>query len=84
VDWHIPGECGPGDQRTYCDPNARPEVCTLEYNPVCAHTAGCTGDDCWNTAGNACGACGDATVDYWFPGECPGGEDNAGDDSGSR
>lgn len=81
VDYHIPGECGPGDDRTYCDPNDRPEVCTLEYNPVCAHTSGCLGDDCWNTAGNACGACSDTLVDYHVPGECP--DDGSNNEEGN-
>jgi len=79
VDYHVPGECpnnvsddgedDADDERTYC-PDERPEVCTADYTPVCAHQADCEGDDCWNTAGNACTACTDPNVDYHTPGEC--------------
>jgi len=70
VAYSLPGAC-PVPGRTYCDANNRPEVCTEEYNPVCAHrTNNCRGRGCYVTAGNACSACGDAFVDYWTPGEC--------------
>jgi len=85
VAYSLPGVC-PGDNdnsdREYCDPNNRPEVCTLEYNPVCAHTSNCVGEDCWSTAGNSCSACANENVDYWYPGECSDDDDNGGDGDG--
>ena len=44
----------------------RPEVCTLDYRPVC----GQQGDSEMQTYGNACMACGDASVIGFFDGEC--------------
>jgi len=72
VAYSLPGTCPSNNRndRTYCDPNNRPEFCTLEYNPVCAHRTNCVGDTCYYTAGNRCGACGDENVDYHLPGEC--------------
>ncbi len=70
------GECAPAAppmppaggtklQATDCtDP--RPEICTMDYTPVCAQR----GDGTTYTAGNACSACGDKTVLSHVPGEC--------------
>lgn len=59
ADWLLaPGEC---------NPEMRPEICTLEYRPVC-------GDD-GITHGNACGACA-AGVNTFEEGVCPGDEDH--------
>ena len=47
--------------------NPRPQVCTMDYNPVCAireETAEMA------TYANACGACADITVMYHQPGAC--------------
>lgn len=44
----------------------RPEVCTLDYRPVCGQLT----DNETKTFGNACMACGDASVIGFFEGEC--------------
>lgn len=69
IDYHTSGEC-PVVQ-TQCDPNNRPQWCTDDYTPVCAHIAGCTEGSCTRTIFNGCTACSDETVDYHVPGECP-------------
>lgn len=45
----------------------RPQVCTMDYRPVCGTLA----DGGVKTYGNGCGACGDAKVTSWVEGECP-------------
>ena len=55
----IEAQCGAADQGGTCQ--AKPEVCTLQYDPVC----GC--DD--KTYGNACAAAG-AGVSIAHDGEC--------------
>ncbi len=45
----------------------RPKVCTADYRPACGVSVG--GDV--KTYGNACNACGDATVIGYVDGECP-------------
>lgn len=55
ADWLL----GPGE----CDPDNRPQVCTLDYRPVC-------GDD-GVTHGNACAACAQPDVFTFVEGECP-------------
>ena len=64
------------DDRTYCELLDLPQVCTLEYVPVCAHIRDCEGDSCFETAGNVCAACKDGKYDYFVQGECPGGSQN--------
>ena len=44
----------------------RPEVCTMDYNPVCATRA----DGSTATYPNGCGACADAAVVSHRPGTC--------------
>ena len=45
----------------------RPQVCTMDYRPVCGNLA----DGSQKTYSNGCGACGDAAVDFWTEGACP-------------
>jgi hypothetical protein len=52
--------------------NPRPEICTMEYNPVC----GFTNDGSRTTYGNECSACSDITVQWYFSGECGAPEDD--------
>lgn len=54
---------GPGE----CNPEARPEFCTLEYMPVCGNDG--------ETYGNACAACGSETVMTFEQGACAGDEE---------
>ena len=44
----------------------RPEVCTMDYRPVCARLE--SGE--MRTYSNACGACADAAVIAHLPGAC--------------
>lgn len=39
----------------------RPEVCTMDYTPVCG-LQNVSGKEEWKTYSNACGACSDSTV----------------------
>ncbi|MDX9873853.1 MAG: hypothetical protein RBS88_03005 [Spongiibacteraceae bacterium] len=55
----------------------RPEFCTHQYLPVCAHRdtgIRCVTTPCPSAAqqtyGNACAACADPAVEGWRPGEC--------------
>lgn len=50
---------------TMC-PDVRPQMCTMEYMPVC----GSKNDASTKTYGNACSACGDAEVTGYIVGEC--------------
>lgn len=57
----------------------RPEMCTMQYDPVCAEVdtgIRCITEPCpsteWKTYGNGCSACGDADVLGYVPGECAG------------
>ncbi|MEM1111475.1 MAG: hypothetical protein AAGI11_06165 [Pseudomonadota bacterium] len=53
-------------QRTLCE-DPRPQVCTMEYNPVCAlRTAGG-----WETYSSPCNACADDRVFSHLPAACP-------------
>jgi hypothetical protein len=44
----------------------RPQVCTMEYNPVCARLD----DGSQQTYSNGCGACADARVVAWREQAC--------------
>jgi hypothetical protein len=55
---------------TLCDPNNRPEVCTLEYRGVCAFRENCEDGNCTVTAATGCSACSDPNVYAWMDGEC--------------
>jgi hypothetical protein len=48
----------------------RPQICTMQYDPVCARLG--DGDDAkWKTYASGCSACGDAAVSAYRPGgEC--------------
>jgi len=50
---------------THCG-EPRPEVCTMEYNPVCASLASAE----QRSYSNACSACGDPQVEAHRPGAC--------------
>ncbi|GIC76037.1 hypothetical protein [Moritella sp. F3] len=47
-------------------PDERPQMCTMDYRPVCGTTE--SGE--LKTFSNACGACSDATVRGFTEGEC--------------
>ena len=48
----------------------RPQICTMQYDPVCARVG--DGDKAeWKTYASGCSACGDAAVSSYRPGgEC--------------
>lgn len=48
----------------------RPQVCTLEYNPVCGELAGGTRTE----YSSPCNACAHDAVIRYIPGKCPGNE----------
>lgn len=58
------GDAGAGI--TVCT-EPRPEVCTMEYDPVCAHVT----DGRRKTYANACSACSDPLVTGHELGACP-------------
>jgi hypothetical protein len=45
----------------------RPQVCTMDYRPVCASLSG----GGLETFSNGCGACADSGVEGWREGACP-------------
>jgi hypothetical protein len=45
----------------------RPQVCTMDYTPVCATLV----DGSVKTYSNGCGACSDANVNSWVADACP-------------
>jgi len=48
-------------------PDPRPQICTMDYNPVCARFKSDAPDA---TYSNACGACSDPRVQAHSPGSC--------------
>ena len=69
-----------GKKQTLCT-EPRPQMCTMEYNPVCAVrdtgircvTTPCPSSE-RKTYSNACSACGDKKVTGFQPGACKSGE----------
>jgi len=51
---------------TICE-DPRPQVCTMDYTPVCATLQ----DGSVKTYPNGCGACADANVKSWVADACP-------------
>lgn len=47
-------------------PEVRPEICTMDYNPVCGNLA----NNEQRTYSNGCTACADTQVVGYTPGEC--------------
>ena len=47
-------------------PDERPQMCTMDYRPVC----GTSESGALKTFSNACGACADVTVRGYSEGEC--------------
>jgi len=71
VDYYTDGPCGPSrDEATYCLPNNRPDICTLEYNPVCGFFRQEDGSLGHRIEGNPCGACAQSDIIYYLPGPC--------------
>lgn len=56
----------PDDSGLQQCPDTRPEICTMDYRPVCA----VLGDGSRKTYSNGCGACADASVDVFRVGAC--------------
>lgn len=61
----VPALSRAGQDVNRCE-EPRPQVCTMEYVPVCATLA--TGGE--KTYANGCAACSDAGVDGWVNGAC--------------
>ena len=64
VEGFYPSPCVTANMQACQDP--RPEVCTMDYRPVCGQLGG--GET--KTYGNACAACGNSSVIGFFEGEC--------------
>jgi hypothetical protein len=70
----------PADGKMVACTDPRPQVCTMEYAPVCATrdtgvrciTAPCPSSE-QKTFSTACTACSDPKVSGWVKGACPGG-----------
>ena len=60
------GEATGGSATNLCE-EPRPQICTMDYRPVC----GTLSDANVKTYANGCGACSDANVVSWVEGECP-------------
>jgi hypothetical protein len=54
------------DMATLTCPEVRPEMCTMDYDPVCGRLS----DGSFKTFSNACNACTDQQVYSYYPGEC--------------
>ncbi|MGH1372616.1 MAG: hypothetical protein ACRBBW_11300 [Cellvibrionaceae bacterium] len=58
----------PNHSRTQACEEPRPQMCTYQYDPVCARHA----DGHYSTKSNACSACSDSSVIETYAGECLG------------
>lgn len=56
----------PGETDVIICQEPRPQICTREYNPVCANLSG--GDT--RTYATGCTSCSDSTVVSYMPGAC--------------
>ena len=56
----------PAANATVCE-DPRPQICTMDYRPVC----GTRKDGSVKTYSNGCGACADANVVSWIENACP-------------
>ena len=56
---------GTGERGVCKDP--RPQICAMDYRPVCATRKNGTS----KTYANGCGACADVSVQSWVEGPCP-------------
>jgi hypothetical protein len=56
----------PAAAATVCE-DPRPQMCTMDYRPVC----GTLNDGSSKTYANSCGACADAAVTSWVENACP-------------
>lgn len=67
----------PPESFTVCDPDARPQICTRQYDPVCGAvdtglrcvTTPCDNTE-WRTFANGCSACAEGGVTGWRRGAC--------------
>lgn len=59
------GQVEPELEKRCQDP--RPQMCTLEYAPVCGYL----GNDQWREYSNGCSACSDSEVIGYVTGPCP-------------
>lgn len=62
-----PAQDPPQDPATTECTEPRPQICTMEYLPVCARLT----DGSQTTFPSGCSACADAAVLSHIPGECP-------------
>lgn len=72
VKFYTTEEC-PGLSRgnsTYCLPHSRPDICTLEYNPVCGFYLDKSGALQHKVMPSPCSACADSSIIYHQPGPC--------------
>lgn len=61
----------PIDELTTTCTDPRPQVCTFQYNPVCALEPGTAKNNWqWKTHGNGCSACSQPAVLGYKQGEC--------------
>ncbi len=61
-----PDKSMPPAGATLCE-DPRPQVCTMDYRPVC----GTHQDGSVKTYSNGCGACSNPEVTFWTEGACP-------------
>lgn len=70
----LPGACATGSSDTIvtaptvtaCE-DPRPQICTMDYRPVCATLD----NGSVKTYSNGCGACADIKASSWIDGACP-------------